>query len=70
MILQPDIVHAVDPRIVVERVEPATGAACTWEVSVGEVPVPEQPEVGVTRISTGAAWAFEPPRDVPVALTR
>lgn len=61
------IVHAVDPRIVVERVQPAAGAACSWEVTVGEVPVPEQPEVGVTRISTGAAFTFAPPRDVPVA---
>ena len=65
------IVHAVDPRAVVERVEPAAaGAVCSWDVRIGEVPVPEQPEVGVTRISTGAAFAFEPPREIPVALTR
>ncbi len=65
------IVHAVDPRAIVERLEPTAAAAvCSWDVRIGEVPAPEPPEVGVTRISTGAAFAFEPPRDVSVALTR
>lgn len=65
------IVHAIDPRLVVERVEPSAGAAvCRWDVTLGEEALPEQPEVGVTRISTGAAWEFEPPREIPVALTR
>ena len=64
------IVHAIDPRVVVEPVEVAAGAVCSWDVTIGEVPAPEQPEVGATRISTGAAWEFEPPRDVKVALTR
>jgi hypothetical protein len=65
------IVHAVDPRIVVESVETAAaGAVCSWDVTIGEVPASEQPEVGVTRISTGAAFTFEPPREIPVALTR
>ena len=63
------IVHAVDPRARCEAVDPAPGAVRTWSVVRGEAPLREQPEVGVARISTGAAWEFEPPREVPVTLS-
>ncbi len=64
------IVHAVDPHARCEAVAPAPGAVRTWSVVREEAPLREQPEVGVARLSTGAAWAFEPPREVPVALSR
>lgn len=63
------IVHAVDPRARCEAVEPAPGTVRTWSVVREGAPLREQPEVGVARISTGAAWEFEPPREVPVTLS-
>lgn len=64
------IVHAVDPHARCEAIAPAPGAVRTWSVVREEAPLREQPEVGVARLSTGAAWEFEPPREVPVALSR
>ena len=62
------IVYAVDPHARCEAVAPAPGAVRTWSVVREDAPLGEQPEVGVARISTGAAWEFEAPSEVAVSL--
>ncbi len=64
------IVHAVDGRAACRAVEPVDGAVATWRVEVGGAPLPEQPEVGVARFSTGADFRFEAPSEVSVQLSR
>lgn len=58
------IVRAVDPRLDVD----VAGAERDWSLRVveGEVPAPEAGEVAVTRFSTGATFAFEPRRSLPI----
>jgi hypothetical protein len=57
-------VRAVDPHLDVEL----TGTARTWTASVvrRDVAAPVADEVAVTRISTGATFAFEPRRSLPI----
>ena len=62
------IIRAVDPRARCEPVAAADGAVATWRIVVDDEPTREQPEVGVTRLSTGAAFAFEAPSEVSVTL--
>jgi len=58
------VVRAVDPHLDVEVV----GSADEWSAAVVECaePAPELEEVAVTRISTGAAFRFEPRRSLPL----
>lgn len=58
------VVRAVDPRLDVE----VTGSDRSWELRVveGTEPAPEAGEVAVTRFSTGASFAFEPRRSLPI----
>lgn len=62
------MVHAVDPRARFQVVDPLDGARATWEVVIGPEPLREQPEVEVTRFSTGADFTFEAPSEVHVEL--
>ncbi len=57
-------VRALDPHLDVE----VTGAADGWTLRVvrGEAPATQSDEVAVTRFSTGAAFAFEPRRSLPL----
>lgn len=56
--------QAVDPHVVVRRVEPAAGASsgpavvARWELTRGSSPAPELPEVTLTRFSTGADFVL------------
>jgi len=56
------IVQAVDPHLDV------VVSGTPWSVSVvaRDEPLPEPDEVSVTRISTGAAFTFEPRRSLPI----
>jgi hypothetical protein len=56
------IVRAVDPRFDVV----VSGSPWTVEVVVRDEPLPEPDEVSVTRMSTGAAFTFEPRRSLPI----
>ncbi|MBI2244746.1 MAG: hypothetical protein HYU55_12700 [Nocardioides sp.] len=58
------IVQAVDPRCGVE----AEGTADRWTARLARRsdPAPELEEVAVTRFSTGASFAFEPRRSLPI----
>ncbi|HTW16379.1 MAG TPA: hypothetical protein VMF51_14685 [Nocardioides sp.] len=58
------VVRAVDPRLDVE----VTGSDRDWSLRVVEraEPAPEAGEVAVTRFSTGASFAFEPRRSLPI----
>lgn len=58
------VVRAVDPRLGVA----ITGSDRTWELRVVETAeaAPEAGEVAVTRFSTGASFAFEPRRSLPI----
>jgi hypothetical protein len=51
------IVTAVEPRAR-SRFLGASEDRLTWEVSVGDEPAPETPEVTLTRFSTGADFVF------------
>ena len=64
------IVHAVDDRAACRAVDPVGGAVATWRVEIGDEVLPEQPEVGVARFSTGAAFTFAAPSEVSVELGR
>jgi len=57
-------VRAVDPHLDVEVV----GSAAAWTLTVvrRDEPAPEASEVAVTRFSTGATFAFQPRRSLPV----
>lgn len=57
-------VRAVDPRLDVD----VTGSDREWTLRVVErdEPAPEAGEVAVTRFSTGATFAFEPRRSLPI----
>jgi hypothetical protein len=57
-------VRAVDPHLDVE----VAGSADDWVATVvrREEPAPEADEVSVTRVSTGAAFVFEPRRSLPI----
>jgi hypothetical protein len=57
-------VRAVDPHLDVE----VTGSDTGWTVAVvrRDQPAPDFDEVAVTRISTGASFAFEPRRSLPI----
>jgi hypothetical protein len=57
-------VRAVDPRLDVE----VTGSDTDWVATLvpREDAAPEAEEVAVTRFSTGAAFAFEPRRSLPI----
>jgi hypothetical protein len=57
-------VRAVDPRLDVE----VTGSDTHWTATVVRrgKPAPDFEEVAVTRISTGASFAFEPRRSLPI----
>jgi hypothetical protein len=57
-------VRAVDPRLDVE----VTGTDTDWTATVvrRDEPAPDFDEVTVTRISTGASFAFEPRRSLPI----
>ncbi len=56
------IVRAIDPHLDVV----VSGSPWTVEVVVRDQPADEPGEVAVTRISTGAAFAFEPRRSLPI----
>ena len=56
------IVRAVDPHLDVV----VTGSPWTVEVVVRAEPAEESSEVAITRISTGAAFTFEPRRSLPI----
>jgi hypothetical protein len=56
------IARAVDPHLDVV----VSGSPWTVEVVVRDEELPEPAEVAVTRISTGAAFAFEPRRSLPI----
>lgn len=58
------VVRAVDPHLDVE----VDGAAERWTATVVRrpEPAPEAEEVAVTRFSTGASFAFEPRRSLPI----
>ncbi|MCP4434708.1 MAG: hypothetical protein GY812_04305 [Actinomycetia bacterium] len=64
------IAHAVDPTAVVQRAEPLDGAVASWSVTAGDQQRGEHPEVGVTRLSTGAGFSFGAPSEVAVRLHR
>jgi hypothetical protein len=53
------LVQTVDPSVECARVGPEDGALRTWRVVPGDEPAREKPEVAVTKISTGASFAFE-----------
>ena len=57
-------VRAVDPHLDVE----VTGTDTDWTATVvrRDEPAPDFDEVAVTRISTGATFAFEPRRSLPI----
>jgi hypothetical protein len=57
-------VRAVDPHLDVE----VAGSADAWVATVvrRDEPAPEAEEVAVTRVSTGAAFVFEPRRALPI----
>jgi hypothetical protein len=57
-------VRALDPHLDVE----VTGTASEWTATVvrRDEPAPVAEEVAVTRISTGASFAFEPRRSLPI----
>ncbi len=57
-------VRAVDPHLDVE----VTGSDTDWTATVvrRDEPAPDFDEVAVTRISTGAAFEFEPRRSLPI----
>jgi hypothetical protein len=57
-------VRAVDPHLDVE----VAGTASEWTATVvrRDQPAPVAEEVAVTRISTGASFAFEPRRSLPI----
>ena len=57
------IVRAIDPHldVVVSRDPPGRSRS-----SYATQPLPEPDEVAVTRISTGAAFTFEPRRSLPI----
>jgi len=57
-------VRAVDPHLDVEM----TGSDTDWTATVvrRDEPAPDFDEVAVTRISTGASFAFEPRRSLPI----
>ncbi|HWI43621.1 MAG TPA: hypothetical protein VNS81_08355 [Nocardioides sp.] len=58
------VVRALDPHLDVE----VTGVAEEWMLSVvrRDEPAAEASEVAVTRFSTGAAFAFQPRRSLPI----
>ena len=56
------IVRAIDPHLDVV----VSGAPWSVEVVVRDEPLPEPDEVAVTRVSTGAAFTFEPRRSLPI----
>jgi hypothetical protein len=58
------VVRAVDPHLDVE----VSGAGATWTATVvrRDEPAPVADEVAVTRLSTGASFAFEPRRALPI----
>ncbi|MBM9460887.1 hypothetical protein JK386_13365 [Nocardioides sp. zg-536] len=58
------IVRGIDPHLDVE----VRGDATEWLLSVvrRDEPAPEADEVAVTRFSTGAGFAFEPRRSLPI----
>ena len=58
------VVRAVDPHLGVE----VTGDGPGWRLTVvrREEPAPESGEVAVVRFSTGAGFAFEPRRPLPI----
>ncbi|GAA4128102.1 hypothetical protein GCM10022215_39250 [Nocardioides fonticola] len=60
------IVRAVDPHLDVEVA--GDGEAWTARIVVREQPAAEAGEVAVTRFSTGAAFAFEPRRSLPLTV--
>ena len=57
------LAHAVDPRTVVHRTDasagPDAGVVVRWEFTEGAEPVPELPEVTLTRFSTGAGFVLQ-----------
>jgi hypothetical protein len=53
------LVQAVDPSVECAPVGPEGGALRTWHVVPAAQPAHEKPEVAVTKVSTGAAFAFE-----------
>ena len=57
-------VRAVDPHLDVEVI----GTDTDWTATVvrRDEPAPDSDEVAVTRISTGATFAFEPRRSLPI----
>jgi hypothetical protein len=57
-------VRAVDPHLDVE----VAGSADDWVATVvrRDEAAPEAEEVAVTRVSTGAAFVFEPRRSLPI----
>ncbi|MFW6869806.1 hypothetical protein ACOACQ_20655 [Nocardioides sp. CPCC 206347] len=61
------IVRAIDPHLDVE-VEPLGSADAGWRLTVvrRDEATPEADEVAVTRFSTGATFAFEPRRSLPI----
>jgi hypothetical protein len=57
------IVEGVDPRARCAPASARDGEGLAWEVTVDPAaePVPERPEVTLTRFSTGAAFVFRTP---------
>jgi hypothetical protein len=53
------LVQAVDPSVECAPVGPEGGALRTWHVVPAAQPAREKREVAVTKVSTGAAFAFE-----------
>ena len=56
------IVRAIEPHLDVV----VSGSPWSVEVVVRDEPTAEPDEVAVTRISTGAAFTFEPRRSIPI----
>jgi hypothetical protein len=65
------IVHAVNPRASCRAVAPRDGERFAYEavVDVSAPAAPEAPEIGLAKISTGAAVVFTPRRPVRAART-
>ena len=51
--------RALEPRAEVVRVNPAGGAVAAWEVRVGDQVHDEDPDVTLTRFSSGADFVFQ-----------
>lgn len=52
------VARALEPRAEVRCVDPGGGAVAAWEVCVGDQPHDEDPDVTLTRFSSGADFVF------------